>query len=172
MASATKSIKDVAVFINAASFVGLAKEVDLPTVESTTAPHETLAMQGTINIGVGLEPMEIRVAWEGADKRIARVAYNTRDAQSLMFRSVIEDHTGPRVTRENLVAYATGVFRSKQGGNFSPKSLATSESMMDVTYYREEIDGEVMVEIDLANNIYKVGGVDLNAERNRMLGLV
>ena len=44
--------------------------------------------------------------------------------------------------------------------------------MMDVTYYRKEIDGEVMVEIDLANNIYKVGGVDLNAERNRMLGLV
>lgn len=171
MAATTRILKDIAVFINTVSFVGMVKELDLPNIERTTAAHETLAMLGTINVGVGKEPMEMRIAWEGHSKAIARVAYNTQETVDLMIRGVIEDLSGPVIKRESVVWMVKGVFRSKQGGNFSPKALATHESMIDLVYYREEIDGEVMTEQDFANNIDKVNGRNLNEERNRILGI-
>ena len=45
------------------------------------------------------------------------------------------------------------------------------ESTVAVQYYKLEIDGEEIVEIDVINNIYKVGGEDLLAERRQNLGL-
>lgn len=150
----------------------MAKEIDLPTVERTTAAHETVGMLGTINVGVGKEAMECRISWEGHSVPLALAMYNTSDTQDFMFRGVIEDLSGPTKVLQSVVWYVRGVVRSKQGGNFSPKSLAAHESMIDVSYYREEIDGQVMTEQDFQNNIDKVGGVDLNLTRNQMLGLV
>lgn len=171
MASQVRIYKDIALFLNTISFVGMLKEFDHPTVEQTTAPHETLAMAGSINVGVGFEAMEARLAWEGHSKDLAKLAYNTVDQVELMVRSIIEDRSGPVLIEQGVVHHMRGVFRSNQPGNFSAKSLATKESMMDLTYFREEIDGEVMIELDVVNNIYKVAGVDKFANRNRILGL-
>jgi len=172
MPAQIRILKDAALYINTNTYVGLVAELDLPNVERTTAAHETLAMQGTINVGVGKEAMESRIGWMGKTKAMSKVAYNTQDVQDFQVRGVIEDISGPKKTLENVVWYYRGVFRSYDPGKFSAKSLATSESMVDVHYFREEIDGEVMCEQDFANNIDKVGGVDLNAARNKMLGFI
>lgn len=171
MANYLKVLKDVAVYINTNSFVGMAKTVSLPTIERTTAAHETLAMQGTINVGVGKEAMEATFTWEGWDAIIAKLAYNTVDVVDLQCRAVIDDMTGNTRVEVPCIVYMKGVFRSNQGGEFSAKSLATRESTLDITYFKEEIDGEVITEQDFANNIDKVGGRDLNATRNRIMGI-
>ncbi|MCA3480645.1 MAG: phage major tail tube protein, partial [Rhodobacter sp.] len=43
--------------------------------------------------------------------------------------------------------------------------------MMDVRYYRLEINGEQIVEIDLVNGKRVIGGVDQLADQRRAMGL-
>lgn len=165
-------LKDAAVYVDTVSAVGLAKSISLPTIERTTENHETLAMIGTIPVNVGFEAMEVTIGWEGWDVNIARLVYNTEKKVDLQCRGIIEDLTGVTKTETACIVYLGGVFRSTQGGDYEAKSKATRESVMNVHYYKEEINGVAVVELDFANNIYKVGGVDLNANRNRILGLV
>lgn len=167
-----KILKDAAVYVDTVSAVGMAKTISLPTIERTTENHETLAMIGSIAVNVGFEPMEVTIAWEGWTREIARLAYNTEKKVDLQCRGIIEDLTGVTATRIGCIVYLGGVFRSTQGGDYDAKSKATRESVMNVHYYKEEIDGVAVVEVDFANNIYKVDGVDMNADRNRILGLV
>lgn len=167
-----KALKNAVVYINTITCLGVAKTVTLPVIEKTTADHETLGMPGTKRIGVGFEAMEATISWEGWTAQIAKYAYNTEALVDLQIRAEIEDTSGVVTTRASCIVYLKGNFRSTQGGDYSAKALATRESTLDIQYFKEEINGESIVEIDVVNNTHKVGGVDLNADRNRILGIV
>lgn len=168
----TKVLKDAVVYINTITCLGVASTVTLPTIERTTADHETLGMPGTVRVGVGFEAMEATIAWQGWTAQIAKVAYNTEALVDLQIRAMIEDVSGVTVTRVPCIVYLKGRFRSTQGGEYNAKALATRESTLDIQYFKEEISGESIVEIDVVNNTHKVGGADLNAQRNQILGIV
>ena len=172
MGSILRVLKDAAVYINTVSMVGMAKSITLPVIERTTEDHETLAMIGTIAVNVGFNAMETTISWEGWGPEIARIAYNTEAKVDLQCRGIIEDLTGNTKVETSCIVYLKGVFRSTEDGSFEAKSKATRESVLNIHYYKEEQEGQPEVELDFANNIYKVGGVDLNANRNRILGLV
>lgn len=165
-------LKDAVVYIDTISTLGKAKTITLPTVERTTADHETLGMPGTIRIGVGLEAMEATITWEGWNRELAVKAYNTYGFVDLQCRGVIEEMSGNVKTLTPCITYMKGTFRSTQGGEFSAKALATRESTLDLHYYKEEVAGRPTVEVDVANNVYKVDGIDLNSRRNQILGIV
>lgn len=170
--ASTRVLKDAVVYINTITTLGVATTVILPTIEKTTADHETVGMPGTLRVGVGFEAMEMTIGWQGWTAQIAKVAYNTEALADLQIRAMIEDVSGVVVTRVPCVVYVKGRFRATGGGDYSAKSLATRESTLDIQYFKEEIDGEAIVEIDVVNNTHKVAGVDLNADRNRILGIV
>ena len=67
--------------------------------------------------------------------------------------------------------YVRGYPKAHPGGSFKAKEDTELENTFTVNYYKLEIDGEEIVEIDVMNNIYKVGGEDLLAERRQNLGL-
>lgn len=172
MASSLKILKDAAVYVNTISVVGKAKTITLPTIARTTEDHETLAMIGTIAANVGFEAMETTIAWEGWDSELALMAYNFESKFDIQCRGIIEDMTGDVKTETPCIVHMKGIFRSTEGGNYEAKSKATRESVANIHYYKEEINGAPTVEVDFANNIYKVGGKNLLANRNRILGLV
>lgn len=172
MANFLRILKDAAVYVNTISVVGMAKSIALPDVARTTEDHETLAMIGTIAANVGFEAMETTIAWEGWSPEIAVLVYNTEDKFDIQCRGTIEDMTGDTNVLTPCIVHMKGVFRSTGGGNYEAKAKATRESVANVHYFKEEIDGVTMVEVDFANNIYKVGGKNLLEDRNRILGLV
>ena len=71
----------------------------------------------------------------------------------------------------DLLLLADGYPKAHPGGSFKAKEDTELENTFTVNYYKLEIDGEEIVEIDVMNNIYKVGGEDLLAERRQNLGL-
>jgi P2 family phage contractile tail tube protein len=56
--------------------------------------------------------------------------------------------------------YLTGTFKNAPTGNFKQHDNVELESMFNVTYMKQEIDGADIVEFDVMANIYKVDGVD------------
>ena len=57
------------------------------------------------------------------------------------------------------------------GGGFKPKEATEVEHTLAINAYKLEIDGEEIIEVDVPNNIFKVGGVDLLAEYRTNLGI-
>lgn len=70
-----------------------------------------------------------------------------------------------------IVMYVKGYSKTHPAGTFKAKEDTELESSLAVNYYRLEIDGDPIVEVDVMNNIYKVGGEDLLAERRQNLGI-
>lgn len=159
------------VFINRTSFIGNLKRAVLPTIANTTSDYETLGMPGTIRLVNGKEAMEATLGWDGNSRPLALAAYDLQSVQEIMIRSQIEVQSSTGVTLVPVVYTINGVFRSKEGGTFEPKTGIAHESTIDCYYFKEEQDGQVMVEYDPVNNIYNVGGKNLFAARNRNLGL-
>ena len=90
----------------------------------------------------------------------------------LMIRSSKAEYDNTGITEEKpIVMYIRGYSKTLPGGSFKAKEDTELESTVSVQYYKLEIDGEEIVEIDVINNIYKVGGEDLLAERRQNLGL-
>ena len=89
-----------------------------------------------------------------------------------MIRSSKAEYDNTGITDEKpIVMYIRGYSKTLPGGSFKAKEDTELESTVALQYYKLEIDGEEIVEIDVINNIYKVGGEDLLAERRQNLGL-
>ena len=54
-----------------------------------------------------------------------------------------------------------GFFKEFDSGKFKARDAAEAEATISVLYYKLEVDGKDVVEVDVMNNIYKVEGQDI-----------
>jgi P2 family phage contractile tail tube protein len=64
-----------------------------------------------------------------------------------------------------------GLIATNETGDLKPGTNATLKMMMDVRYYRLEMDGEEIYEIDLVNTKRVIGGVDQMASARSAMGM-
>ena len=115
---------------------------------------------------------ETTIKWTYPDNDAQKAFGNFLKPVDLMIRSSKAEYDNTGITDEKpIVMYIRGYSKTLPGGSFKAKEDTELESTVAVQYYKLEIDGEEIVEIDVINNIYKVGGEDLLAERRQNLGL-
>ena len=169
---AVNKVTDATVFMDNISQLGLAEEVDLPTVEMEVSEHSALGMIGTYETPTSLNALETRIKWAGQSREVARRAFNPRKVYDFQIRSIIEQYSGTLdVVEIGIKNFIKGRFKSNDAGKFSPKTPVDNESLISVSYFRQEIDGVETVLIDVPNNIYRVDGVDIYANRRNLLGI-
>ncbi|WP_042031754.1 phage major tail tube protein, partial [Aeromonas jandaei] len=64
-----------------------------------------------------------------------------------------------------------GRIKELDGGTLKTGDNTQQKASMANTYYKVTVDGEELVEIDLINMIWKVGGVDMMEEHRKAIGL-
>ena len=72
---------------------------------------------------------------------------------------------------DTIIATVGGLITTAETGDLKPGTDTALKLMMDVRYYRLEINGEQIVEIDLVNGKRVIGGVDQLADIRRAMGL-
>lgn len=72
---------------------------------------------------------------------------------------------------KTMSASIKGKVKSLKPGDIAPGTKAESEIEMTVTYYKLEIDGKELYEIDKFNNISRINGTDLAASIKSALDL-
>lgn len=159
------------VYLNGASLLGKAEEIDLPKITAKMAEHKALGMAGAIELPSGFEKMESRIKWNSFYADTMKKMANPYEAVSIQCRSSLEGYTaGSRVSEAPVVCFMKGQFKEIPLGNFKQHDNVEAESRLAVTYVRLEINGDVIVEFDALANIYKVAGVDVLAKYKINLG--
>ncbi|MCA3514401.1 MAG: phage major tail tube protein, partial [Rhodobacter sp.] len=72
---------------------------------------------------------------------------------------------------DTIIATVGGLITAAETGDLKPGTDTALKLMMDVRYYRLEINGAQIVEIDLVNGKRVIGGVDQLADIRRAMGL-
>ena len=154
-------VYDANVYVNNASKHGLASEITAPTITALMTDYKAMGMIGSAEFFNGFDKLETTIKWTYPDNEAQKAFGNFLKPVDLMIRSSKAEYDNTGITDEKpIVMYIRGYSKTLPGGAFKAKEDTELE-----------IDGEEIVEIDVINNIYKVGGEDLLAERRQNLGL-
>lgn len=163
---------DANTYVNNASKHGLASEVTCPDISAIMTDYKALGMVGSAEFFNGFDKMEATIKWTYPDNEAKKACANFLKPVDLMIRSSKAEYDNGGITSEKpIVIYLKGYPKKHAGGSYKPKEDTDVESVFSVLYYKEEVDGETIVELDVLNNIYKVDGEDLLSERRQNLGI-
>lgn len=163
---------DANTYVNNASKHGLASEVTCPDISAIMTDYKALGMVGSAEFFNGFDKMEATIKWTYPDNEAKKACANFLKPVDLMIRSSKAEYDNGGITSEKpIVIYLKGYPKKHAGGSYKPKEDTEVESVFSVLYYKEEVDGETIVELDVLNNIYKVDGEDLLSERRQNLGI-
>lgn len=171
MAIEISKVYNARLYLNGSDFIGKANEVDLPKVKVKFADVNGLGMYADAEVPIGLDKMEARFLMNSIYKEFVEVVSNPRKAAKIIVRSSITWFGQDGVSQEKpFKAELRGVFKDSDTGKFKKGESTEAEATMSVFYYKVEVDGSTVVEIDVFNNIYKAGGEDIIADWRANLG--
>lgn len=150
------------VYLNGTNLLGRAEEVQLPQIKHKTAEHKALGMIGSAEFFSGIDKMECKIKWNALYPEVFRTCANPFNTAMLQVRASLETYNGTgRVSEVPATAFIIGTFKEFPLGNIKPHENAEYETTLAVTYAKLVVDGQDIFEIDVLQNIYKVGLIDM-----------
>lgn len=167
-----EKVYDANVYVNNASTHGRAIEVTCPDIVPIMSEYNALGVIGGLKFFNGFEAMEATIKWKYADNETMKACSNPLKPVDVMVRSskAIYD-AGGEVSETPIVIYLKGYATKHATGGYKRGEDSEYETTLSVFYCKQEVDGEEIVELDVRNNIFKVDGEDLLAERRQNLGI-
>jgi len=165
MAIEVNSITNANIYVNGANFVGRAKEVQIPEVAFKQVDHEALGMVGMTELFAGIEKMEATIMWNSVYPDAQKVFSNPNASIQMQARASMRKTASTGLVDEvPVVIDMTVTPKNMSGFNFKQQENIELETKLNLTYIQLKIDGEVISEVDILANVFKVGGVALLAK--------
>jgi len=157
-----KRVTNANVYLDGASFLGRAEEVELPEIKHKMTEHKALGMVGTVDAWAGIEKMSAKFKWSSFYKEVLAKAADPFTAVSVQVRASLETYTSAgRVSEVPVVVFLTGQFTAIPTGSYKQHDNVELQNEMAVSYCKVVVDGAEIVEFDAYANIYKANGKDL-----------
>jgi P2 family phage contractile tail tube protein len=158
-------------FFDGNNLLGRVEEITLPEIKMKMAEHKALGMVGSIEAFSGFEKLEGKIKWSSLYPDVMKKTANPFKAAQVQVRGSLESWTGQgRTAQAKVVITLTLTFKKFPGGNFKPQDNVEMETDYACTYMKQTVNGEDIVEIDVLENIYKVGGVDMLTQYRSNIG--
>lgn len=155
-------------FMDGVSFSGDVPTMTLPKVTEKTEEYRGGGMSGSVDLPIGLEKMEASWVTNGVRKESLKfLGLSDRTAANVVFRASFRDQKG-RV--KPVKATLRGALKEIDMGDWEAGKKSEIKHAMAVSYYKLEIDGRVMYEIDVVNMVQVINGVDQLAADRAALG--
>jgi hypothetical protein len=154
------------------NLVGRASEVKLPDVEPQTSEHKALGMIGTLELPSGLKQMTLGIKWAGFYGDHLKKSANPFSAHKFQIRASHETYAaGGRTEQLPLVVLVTGSWKKNALGTLKPQEMADGyDDEIAMTYLKVSLNKEELLEVDVFQNVWKVGGVDVLEQFRANLG--
>lgn len=159
-------LKGHSVFVDGRGYVGRSEEAQLPKLTRKVDAHRDGGMDGEIELDMGQEKLELMLTFTGFEGDL--LAQYGRGDCPVTLRGSIEDEDGATSAVEVSVR---GLVKEIDDGSWKAGEKGARKFSLSARYYRYRQAGRELIEIDLANSVYRVDGVDRLAERRRNLGL-
>jgi len=162
-----RKIRNFNAFVDGVSYFGRVAEGTLPQVKIQTEAHRGAGMDGPVGIDMGTEGMTSDMTFADWPVDVMKMVGTT---QRFVFRPAAQSAEGGG-DADTIIATVGGMVTAPETDALKPGEGSKLKLVMDVRYYRLEINGEEIWEIDLAAGIRKIGGVDQLAEIRRAMGI-
>lgn len=165
-------ITNANIYMDGANLLGRAEEIELPQVKVKMAEHKALGMVGTIRAFSGIEALEGKIKWASFYADVLKKAANPFKTVQLQVRGSLEDWNTPagRNTEKPVVAVMQVLFKNFPLGQFKQNENVDITTEFDAWMVKLTAEGQDILEIDVAANIYKAGGVDMLANYRANIG--
>ncbi|MQU22129.1 phage major tail tube protein [Pseudomonas helleri] len=156
-------------FVDGTSFAGDVPSFTPPKVTLKTEEFRGGGMAGPIELAMGVEKMEGSFVTTGM-RRESLKFFGLADgtACNAVFRGSFRGQKGQ--TRA-VIATVRGMLKEVDLGDWKAGDKAEIKHTMAVSYYKLEVDGRLMYEIDMVNAVLVIDGVDQLASMRADLGL-
>jgi len=162
-------LSNCAMFVDGVSFAGDVPSMTLPKLTVKTEEYRGGGMSGPVDMATGLEKLDAAFTTNGV-RREALKYFGLSDmtACNVVFRASFKGQKG---TVKPVVVTLRGGIKEVDMGDWKPGDKSEIKHSMSVAYYKLEVDGRVIYEIDFANMVQVIDGVDQLAADRSALGL-
>jgi uncharacterized protein len=172
MGLTTAKLRDANVYVNGTSTHGQSTEITLPNIQASKSEYKALGIIGVLKLFDGFDALEATIKWSSPNNDVKIACANPRKVVDLMIRSSREVYEGGSLKEEQSVIYfIKGTCNNYGLGTLKPKDDTETETKIDLTYIKEVVNGQELVELDIANNIFRIAGEDMLANYRKNLGL-
>ncbi len=164
-----KILKDMILSIDGHGYAGRINVTQMPKLARKLEEYQAGGMQGPVEIDLGSEKLEMEFESFEIDDTSLKL-FGATGASAIGFRingSIERDDDA--CTTQAIEMLARGRFREIDYGGFKPGDQHMTKYAVALTRISISIDAEEMLEIDNANNIFRVDGKDLLKKRRRAL---
>lgn len=155
--------------IDGLSFNGEITSLTLPKLTLKTEEHRAGGMDAPVEMDQGMEKLEASFAGKGARPEIMKF-YGLADqtAFNAVFRGSFKGQKGATTA---VVATLRGMLKEIDSGDWKAGEAGEFKYAVAVSYFKLEVGGRLMYEIDPINCVRVINGVDQLASVRRDLGL-
>lgn len=165
-----RKLKNMNVFVNGTSFLDEATEVTLPKLTMKTEDYRGGGMLGEVAVDMGLEKLEMEIKFGGFMAELRKQFGNAKiDGTPLRFAGAYQRPNTGEVDAVEITA--RGRITEIDGGSSKVGDNTEETYKLALTYYKEDINGDTNIEIDLINHVYMVGGEDKFQAIRQAIGL-
>jgi P2 family phage contractile tail tube protein len=163
-------LKNFNVFADGINYAGKADEVTPPKLTTKTEEFRAGGMDAPVEIDMGMEKIELSISMAEYNAQLCKLYGLVSDSPKLfVLRGALQRQGEDAVA---VAITARGTVKERDPGTWKAGDKpASMKFTVACTYYKEEIAGEVVTEIDVENMIRIIGGVDQMASLRAALGI-
>lgn len=164
-----QTLVNMNLFVDGKGFAGQVTSITLPKLKRKTDEHRSGGMDGPVKMGMGMEAMEASFSLTGMATD-ALVFFGLADDTAFNgnFRGAFKDQKGTVVP---VIATFRGMLEEIDMGDWKPGDKAENKYSIAPSYYKLEVDGQVIYELDYLNNVRVINGKDEAAEERAAIGM-
>lgn len=163
-----KILKNFNVTVDGRGYAGRIDEIVLPTLTIQTEEHRAGGMDAPVDIDLGMEKLEAELTFSEYDHELFRLfGLVDGNAVGITVRGAIQSIGDA----EPVVINLRGSFKELDAGTWTAGDKATLKCMITARYYKLNINGEDLIEIDAENMVRVINGVDQLASVRSAIGV-
>jgi P2 family phage contractile tail tube protein len=167
--AADKVLKFLNLIVDGMGYAGALESYTSPDLTISTEEFRAGGMDAPIDLDMGMEKLTCSFKLKSYDTDLmALFGLRKGNGVQLTARGALEDRDG---TVYGVVHAMRGKITQFQRGEWVGSTAPSLTLSLSLDYYREELDGRVLQELDVVNMIRVVDGVDQLSDHRAVLGL-
>ena len=169
--SLPKKLKNFVLFNDGNAYLGEVPEVTLPKLVAKMEDYRAGGMPGSIKIDQGLEALTCE--WTAAGYLADAIRqFGTARIDGVMLRmtQALQADDTDAVTPAEIIM--RGRHAEIDFGNAKAGEMTQVKFKTELSYYKLKLDGIELIEVDMVNMVFVVGGIDRLAETRSALGVI
>lgn len=164
-----KVIKDAILSVEGIGYAGRVDSLDWPTLARKMEEYRAGGMHGPVEIDMGGEKLEMSFEMPEQDAALLS-QFGVCSVNGMRFRiNASAESDNPDCDSDGIEVIATGRMTELELGSYKGGDLQTTKYTIAVASFKYSRNGEPIIDIDYANNIFVVDKVDLLKKRRENL---